>query len=191
MSSNDTLPWRHNGPDSVSNHQPYDCLLNRLSDADQRKHQSSASLAFVREIHRGPVNFPHKWPVTRKMFPFDDVIMRKHNYDCEFQDSPSIMAIIDSDNGLSSVQCQAISPRIHPHADCLPRCLMTFLQTFLYLDSTFSESWSQVQELSVKWFLKTTAMLSPLLCIKIVMNYHGCILRPPHLPRLQWPGRNR
>ena len=45
------------------------------SDADQRKHQSSASLAFVRGINRGPVNSPHKWPVTRKMFPFDDVIM--------------------------------------------------------------------------------------------------------------------
>ena len=45
------------------------------SDADQRKHQSSASLAFVRGIHRGPVNSPHKWTVTRKMFPFDDVIM--------------------------------------------------------------------------------------------------------------------
>ena len=45
------------------------------SDADQRKHQSSASLAFVRAIHRGPVNSPPKWPVTRKMFPFDDVIM--------------------------------------------------------------------------------------------------------------------
>ena len=49
------------------------------SDGDQRKHQSSASLAFVRGIHRGPVkspvNSPHKWPVTRKMFPFDDVIM--------------------------------------------------------------------------------------------------------------------
>ena len=45
------------------------------SDADQRKHQSSASLAFVRGIHRGPVNSPHKWPVTRKMFPSDDVIM--------------------------------------------------------------------------------------------------------------------
>ena len=45
------------------------------SDADQRKHQSSASLAFVRGIHRGPMNSPHKWPVTRKMFPFDDVIM--------------------------------------------------------------------------------------------------------------------
>ena len=46
------------------------------SDADQRKHQSSASLAFVRGIHRSPVNSPHKWPVTRKMFSFDDVIMK-------------------------------------------------------------------------------------------------------------------
>ena len=36
-------------------------------DADQRKHQSSASLAFVRGIHRGPVNFPHKGPITRKI----------------------------------------------------------------------------------------------------------------------------
>ena len=42
--------------------------------ADQRKHQSSASLAFVRWIHRGLVNSPHKGPVTPKMFPFDDVI---------------------------------------------------------------------------------------------------------------------
>ena len=47
------------------------------SDTDQRKHQSSTSLAFVRGIHRWPVNSPHKWPVTRKMFLFDDVIMNK------------------------------------------------------------------------------------------------------------------
>ena len=45
------------------------------SGVHQRKHQSSASLAFVRGIHRWPVNSPHKRPVTRKMFPFDDVIM--------------------------------------------------------------------------------------------------------------------
>ena len=45
------------------------------SDADQRKYQSSALLAFVWGIHRGPVNSPHKWPVTRKMLSFDDVIM--------------------------------------------------------------------------------------------------------------------
>ena len=41
----------------------------------QRKHRSSESLAFVRGIYRSPVNSPHKWPATRKMFPFDDVIM--------------------------------------------------------------------------------------------------------------------
>ena len=50
------------------------------SDADQRKHQSSASLAFVWGIHRGPVNSPHKGPVTRKMFPFDDVIMSQDGF---------------------------------------------------------------------------------------------------------------
>ena len=71
------LQWRHNGRDSVSNHQ-----LSVYSDADQRKHQSSASLAFVRGIHRGPVNAPHKWPVTRKIFPFDDVIMHFLSYTC-------------------------------------------------------------------------------------------------------------
>ena len=44
------------------------------SGADQRQHQRSASLAFVQGIHRWPVNSPHKRPVTRKKFPFDDVI---------------------------------------------------------------------------------------------------------------------
>ena len=45
------------------------------SGADQRKHQSSASLAFVWGIHWWPANSPQKWPATRKIFPFDDVIM--------------------------------------------------------------------------------------------------------------------
>ena len=70
-----SLERRHNGPIAsqiTSLTIDYSIVY---SDADQRKHQSSASLAFVRVIHRGPVNSPHKWPVTRKMFPFDDVIM--------------------------------------------------------------------------------------------------------------------
>ena len=53
------------------------------SDADQRKHQSSVSLAFVRGIHRKPVNSPHKWPVTREMFPFHDIIMQS-NFSSKF-----------------------------------------------------------------------------------------------------------
>ena len=66
-----TLQWRHNERHGVSNH-----LKIVHSTADQRKHQSSASLAFVRGIHRWLVNFPHKWPVKRKLFPLDDVIMK-------------------------------------------------------------------------------------------------------------------
>ena len=58
------------------------------SGADQRKHQSSASLAFVWGIHRWPVNSPHKGPVTRKTFTFDDVIMHlpTHNRQWEHYD---------------------------------------------------------------------------------------------------------
>ena len=48
------------------------------SGTDQRQHQSSASLAFVWGIHRWLLNSPHKWQVTRKMFPFDDIIMINH-----------------------------------------------------------------------------------------------------------------
>ena len=46
------------------------------SGADRRKQQSSVSLGFVRGFHRRSVNSLHKGPVTRKMFPFDDVIMK-------------------------------------------------------------------------------------------------------------------
>ena len=59
------------------------------SGTDQRKHQGSASLGFARGIHR--VNSPHIGPVTWKMFPFDETIMkgfganvRNHNAQCRF-----------------------------------------------------------------------------------------------------------
>ena len=55
---------------------------------DQRKHQSSASLDFVWGIHWWPVNSPHKWPVTRTMLPFDDVIMH-----CEY-DKEAITTLV-------------------------------------------------------------------------------------------------
>ena len=78
--------WRHTRPYknrytsyviSVFMYQVHFELVVTLVDlgAHQIKHQSSVSLAFVQEIHWWPVNSPHKRPVTRKMFPFDDVIM--------------------------------------------------------------------------------------------------------------------
>ena len=66
----ESLQWRHNGRDIVSNHQPHDCLLNGLF----RRRSKKTSKLRVTGLCAG--NSPHKWPVTRKMFPFDDVIMQ-------------------------------------------------------------------------------------------------------------------
>ena len=69
-----SLQWRHNERDGVPHQLRHDCLLNCLSRR-KIKHQSSALLAFVRGIHRRPVNSTHKEPVTQKRHPFDDIIM--------------------------------------------------------------------------------------------------------------------
>ena len=69
------LQWRYNGLDGVSNHQPHHCLFNCLFGRRSKKTSKFRVTGFVRGIHRWPVNSPHKGPSTRKMFPFDDVIM--------------------------------------------------------------------------------------------------------------------
>ena len=70
-----TLRWRHNGQDSVSNHQPHDCLLNRLFRRRSKKTSKLSVTGLCVGNSPGTGEFPHKWPVTRKLFPFDDVIM--------------------------------------------------------------------------------------------------------------------
>ena len=69
------LLWRHNGLDGVSNHQPLECLLNRSFRRRSKKTSKSRVTGLCAGEYWRPVNSPHKWPVTRKMFPFDDVIM--------------------------------------------------------------------------------------------------------------------
>ena len=71
-----TSQWRHNESDGVSNHQPHDRLPNRLF----RRRWKKTSKPRVAGLCGGnspvtPVNSPHKGPVTRIFFPFDDVIM--------------------------------------------------------------------------------------------------------------------
>ena len=66
-----SLQWRHNGHISVSNHQPHDCWLNRLF---RRRSKKTLKLRVTGHCAgNSPVNSPHKGPITRKMFPFDDV----------------------------------------------------------------------------------------------------------------------
>ena len=70
-----SLLWRHNWHDGVSNHQPRDCLLNRSFRRRSKNTSKLRVTGFVRGIHRWPVNSQHKWPVMRKILPFDDFIM--------------------------------------------------------------------------------------------------------------------
>ena len=72
------LQWRYNGHAGVSNHQPYHCLINRLF----RHRSKKTSKLRVNGICAG--NSPHKWPVTRKVLLFDDVIMGRlwHRTEC-------------------------------------------------------------------------------------------------------------
>ena len=71
-----TLRWRHNEHDCVSNHQRFDCLLNRLLMSRSKKTSKLCVTGLCVGNSPGPVNSPHKGPVTRKMFLFDDVIMQ-------------------------------------------------------------------------------------------------------------------
>ena len=71
-----TLLRHHNGHSSVSNHQPHDCLHNRLFRRRSQKTSKLRATGLCVGNSPGPVNSPHKGPVTRKMFPFDDVIMK-------------------------------------------------------------------------------------------------------------------
>ena len=77
-----TLYWRHNEGNCVSNHWRLDCLLNRLF----RRRSKKTSQLHVTGLCEGnpPVtgglDSPNKGPVTWKMFPFDDVMMRVYWY---------------------------------------------------------------------------------------------------------------
>ena len=84
------------------------------SGADQRKHQSSASLAVVHGIHRWPVNSTLKGPVTRKMFPFDDVIMWCHK------------TFTDDKSTLVQVMAWCRQATSHYLSHCCPRSLLPY-----------------------------------------------------------------
>ena len=78
-----TLQWRQNGLDSVSNHQPYDGLLKLLFRHRSKKTSKLHVTGLCAWNSTVTGEFPAQRPVTRKMFPFDDVIIYKHWYACD------------------------------------------------------------------------------------------------------------
>ena len=72
-----SLQWRHNEHDGVSNYRSHDCLLNSLFRRWSKKTPKFRATGLCDGNSPVTVNSPHKGPVTRKMFPFDDVIMSR------------------------------------------------------------------------------------------------------------------
>ena len=99
-----SLKWRHNERDCVSNYRYLDCLLNRLFRHRSKKTSEPCVTGLCEGNHRWPVDFPHKGPVTWKMFPFDVVFMFSQENACEnvlFQ----VAAISLGLNAFKSVCC--------------------------------------------------------------------------------------
>ena len=102
-----SLHWRHNDHDGVSNHQPHGCLLNCLFGRRSKKTSKLRVTGLCAGNSPGPVNFPHKGPVTRKMFSFDDVIM--YRKECVLPTLSSVPT-----NWITKVACM--------RAEWLPTC---------------------------------------------------------------------
>ena len=88
------LQWRHNERDGISNHRHLDCLLNRLF------RRISKEISKLHVTGPGEVNSPHKGPITRTIFPFDDVIMNifHHNIN-SFVDLCFVAVLLRIHNG--------------------------------------------------------------------------------------------
>ena len=114
-----SLRWRHNERDSVSNHQPHGCLLNSLLSRRSKKTLKLRVTGLRVGNSPGPVNSPHKGPVSRKMFPFDDVIMFKRmwrHYD---------------EVNIASRQHLLFRYNTY-HKICIPSCPQIFRPTIVY-----------------------------------------------------------
>ena len=69
------IQWRHKKRNGVSNHQPHDCFLKRFFRCKTKKTSKLHVTGLCEGNSPVPVNSPHKGPVTRKLLPFDDVVM--------------------------------------------------------------------------------------------------------------------
>ena len=121
----DSLQWRHKDTMASQITSLTIVYSTVYSGTDQRKHQSSASLAFVQGIRRWPVNSPHKGLVTRKMFPFDDVIMCCKIFDNYLSMQNSTLNPHEIVTGLPpTVNIRFVSPHPGTHPGKINQCLV-------------------------------------------------------------------
>ena len=110
------LHWRHNDQDGVSNHQPHGCLLKRLFKRRSKKASKLRVTGLCMGNSPGPVNSPHKGPVTRKMFPFGDFIM----HTCT-------VGVITIQSGVKINPCQYTNGIGYKQTACMNGCVRMYI----------------------------------------------------------------
>ena len=120
-----SLQWRQDGHYGVSITSLTILYSTVYSGADQKKHQSSASLVFLMEIHWWPVNSPHKVLVSRKMLAFDDVIM----FQCNCLPCMVILPVTKKEITFKSTYIN-VDPTSHYTWYCLQETIITFVKLF-------------------------------------------------------------
>ena len=116
------------------------------SGADHRKHESSVSLAFVRGIDRLPLNSQYKWPVTWKMFPFEDVIM----HTVYVRVVATYIRMYSSDHGIRKHDARRIKINHITTSLWNQRCLIQFCYVFLYPQNPFVLRFSRTGFIVIK-----------------------------------------
>ena len=117
-----SLHWRHNGRDCVLNPQPYDCLLNRLFRRRSKKTSKLCVTGLCEGNSPGTGEFPHKWPVTWKMFPFGDVIMSSG---CWYK-------VIYGLTTFLSLKWESHTWKDHLYIEARPRCFVVVYLLWFY-----------------------------------------------------------
>ena len=148
----DTLLWRHNGRDCVSNHQPHDCLLKRLFRRRSKKTSKLRITGLCAGNSPGPVNSPHKWPVTRKMFPFDDVMtsQRRFNaFNCLHFIAWGRVRQVPNDTSIHAVTGYVVTPflwKIEREARNTVKCRYNAFK-FITLHTTLRQQWQKLNRI--------------------------------------------
>ena len=205
MKNSLTLQWRYNGRDGVSNHQPHDCLFNRLIRRTSKKTSKFHVTGFCAGNSPVTGEFPAQRAsndVTWKMLPFDDIIMIYDSYVTEnifshvwclsYPALLRMMLLSQFYQASSKAECNHIWLPWKPSCDFLLEnslytCLAIMFKAFVgctALTHNF-EIWSSKYILSSIVTLKSWSLIFH----NIFINYfqkHDDVIKWKHFPRY-WP----
>ena len=183
--TSNTLQWRHNDHDSVSNHQPHGCLLNRLFRRRSKKTSKLRGTGLCVGSSPGPVNSPHRGPVTRKMFPFDDVIMKTRSTPREHTSATPCLRSVKQSSQTWNRNCVILNTE-HNYCCCYYFLIARFMGPIW---GPSGADGTQVGPMLAPWTLLSGLLSSSLLLLLLTRSVSVSLLSSLSLSSFfgQWP----